>query len=162
MKTYKLSLTMLLLTFTLACGGKGGGSAQTGAPGPDSPTSPSCKSIYSVWHSSSGFETWDFRGFESSITQTNYRFIADNNQLCGPIENSTQTSTAELHTVTTSTDYQFYWTMLTNYPSSGPAGTCGDYISPMATPAGKRYYMEIKVGCDEIEICGWVGCKTLH
>lgn len=150
-------ISMLLMSVMLtACGVSRNRSGI--APSVPAGISPSCKSIYSVWHSTVDFEVQDFSQLQGGVVLPEYEYTANDGALCGYVYNPNHYLSAQIKVVSGLYDYQ-----VSLYYDLPMGGQCATY-TPVSS-IGNRYANElIKMDvCNQIEICDAYGiCKTFR
>jgi hypothetical protein len=146
--------TLFFIVFLSACGSKSGGSASSSAPG-STPTPPTCKSIYSVWTSTTDHEQFDLTGLENQAIHPDYEYTAYDGATCGYATNPNHTLTAQL--VLSTTGYTLYMSY-----SLAMGGQCATYLIPSSIGGKNHAAFITETACNEIEICGQTTCKLFR
>ncbi len=151
---------VVLAMFLVGCAGGGGGAAPAASVAPG--LNPSCKSIYSVWSSTTDSEQWDFTSLAGAVTNPDYGWTASNGVTCGYASNPNHELTAQL-TAVVNGHYQY---QVATVATLAESGTCGLYIPPGSIGGRYGWVLIDMNACGEIQICHGTGgadiCKTFH
>ncbi len=152
----------LVLSILLSGCGAGGGS-EPGLTDDGIPDNlpPTCKTLYSVWNSTSDLESHDLTGLANGAVVQEYQYKASDGVTCGYATNPNHNLSAEMVTATGGT---YHWS-LNMVASLAMGGTCGTYTPPGSI--GNRYSNAVisMLACNELTICEPAGaglCKTFH
>jgi hypothetical protein len=155
-RLFRVSYMVLVVWFLAGCA-KDGKSTTVVVQPPNNPP-PTCKSLFSVWTSTSDCEQFDFTDLEAGSEVSDYEYKAGDGAACGYKNNPNHSLTAQILVPMGTVDYDYQLKMKASLQM---VGSCARYYQPGSS--GNYVALIILVGCNEIEVCTTAGdCKTFN
>ncbi len=143
-----MAIAVIVTLFGIVGCGSDGGAAPTPAAG--TPPGVTCKSIYSVWSSTTDFEVHDFTLMSGGVTLPDYGYTASNGATCGYASNPNHALTARLIVPVGAAAYDYELRMQATLQM---VGSCATYYQTGSSGGGTYSGYILESACNEIQIC---------
>lgn len=143
----KKLLILILIGGLIGCAGDGD---STTVVTPPSNPPPTCKSLFSVWTSTTDDETFDFTDLENEFEETDFEYKAHDGVACGYKNNPNHSLSAQILVPANPVGYDY---MLKMKATLKMVGSCAKYYQPGSSGGGTYIALIIVVGCNQIQVC---------